>query len=121
MSRPWRGDAAAEQNLVPRAGEHEEYTAESAVEAPRRRWQYVGEPNCPDARSLLITAGRGGSNGYRVRLWKWESRASADELNIPLALSGAIPLAKGSQDHGFQTGRGLADFIHRIAGIHGRA
>ena len=66
-------------------------TAEFAVEALRRWWQYVGEPNYPDARPLLITAGRGGSNGYRVRLWKWELQALADELNIPLTVAHLPP------------------------------
>jgi hypothetical protein len=43
-----------------------------AVESTPRRWQELGEPRYPHATRLLITAGCGGSNGVRVRLWKRE-------------------------------------------------
>jgi hypothetical protein len=32
----------------------------------------MGRASYPKARQLLITAYSGGSNGARVRLWKWE-------------------------------------------------
>jgi hypothetical protein len=66
-------------------------TAEFAVEALRRWWEYVGEPNYQEPKSLLITADCGGSNGYRVRLWKWELQDLADELNIPLTVAHLPP------------------------------
>jgi hypothetical protein len=34
----------------------------------------------------LITADAGGSNGSRLRLWKWEGQRLSDELRIPLAV-----------------------------------
>jgi hypothetical protein len=66
-------------------------TAEFAVEALRRWWRHAGEANYPEPRSLLITADCGGSNGYRVRLWKWELQSLADELNIPLTVAHLPP------------------------------
>ena len=36
------------------------------------------------ATALLITADCGGSNGYRVRLWKWELQRLANELGIQI-------------------------------------
>jgi hypothetical protein len=39
----------------------------------------MGQPLDPTARRLLITADCGGSNGYRVRLWKVELQQLADE------------------------------------------
>jgi len=47
-------------------------TATFAVESLRRWWRQVGQPSYPRARRLLISAGSGGSNGSRLRLWKWE-------------------------------------------------
>jgi hypothetical protein len=45
-------------------------TSELAVESIRRWWRHMGAERYPDARELLITADGGGSNGYRLRLWK---------------------------------------------------
>jgi hypothetical protein len=47
-------------------------TAAFAVESIRRWWESMGKTAYPQARTLLITADGGGSNGSRVRLWKWE-------------------------------------------------
>ena len=47
-------------------------TAEFAVESIRRWWREMGKTAYPQARRLLVTADCGGSNGYRVRLWKRE-------------------------------------------------
>ena len=41
-----------------------------------------GHASYPKANSLLITADGGGSNGYRLRLWKVELQALANELAI---------------------------------------
>ena len=41
-----------------------------------------GRARYPQARQLLITADCGGSNGARVRLWKRELQALADQLGI---------------------------------------
>ena len=61
-------------------------TASFAVNAIRRWWQTMGRARYPEARSLLITADCGGSNGARVRLWKRELQALADELGFPITV-----------------------------------
>ena len=59
-------------------------TAEFAVASIRRWWQGAGQARYPDARRLLITADGGGSNGARVRLWKWELQRLADETGLTI-------------------------------------
>ena len=46
-------------------------TAEFAVASILRWWEVVGKRTFPNATKVLITADGGGSNGYRVRLWKY--------------------------------------------------
>jgi transposase len=55
-------------------------TAEFAVQTIRKWWAIVGKRIYPHATELLITADSGGSNGYRVRLWKAELQILANEL-----------------------------------------
>ena len=57
-------------------------TAEFAVESIRRWWLEMGKALYPRARRLLITADCGGSNGYRVRLWRRELQKLADEQQV---------------------------------------
>jgi hypothetical protein len=57
-------------------------TASFAVNAIRRWWQAMGCARYPQARRLVVTADCGGSNGARVRLWKRELQALANELGI---------------------------------------
>jgi len=59
-------------------------TAAFAVETLRRWWRSVGSPAYPRARRLLICADAGGSNGYRLRLWKRELVHLADEIGVPI-------------------------------------
>ncbi len=61
-------------------------TAAFAVESIRRWWQTMGKPLYPAATRLLITADCGGSNGYRVRLWKLELQKLADETGLEMAV-----------------------------------
>jgi len=42
----------------------------------------MGHPRYPKTRRLLITADCGGSNGYRVRLWRLQLQKLADELHL---------------------------------------
>jgi hypothetical protein len=56
-------------------------TASFAVNAIRRWWRTMGKKRHPTAKRLMITADGGGSNGYRVRLWKVELQKLADELS----------------------------------------
>ncbi len=57
-------------------------TAEFAVESIRRWWNTLGRVRFPDATSLMITADAGGSNGYRVRAWKWHLARLAAETGL---------------------------------------
>jgi hypothetical protein len=57
-------------------------TASFAVATIRRWWRRMGKPIYWKARSLLITADSGGSNGARVRLWKWELQQLANETGL---------------------------------------
>jgi hypothetical protein len=59
-------------------------TAEFAVESIRRWWTGMGYLKYPGATELLITADGGGSNGYRIRLWKREIQKLSDELGITI-------------------------------------
>jgi hypothetical protein len=75
-------DLAANQGWVSVGIDHD--TAEFAVESIRRWWRQMGKPIYPKATRLLITADCGGSNGYRVRLWKVALQRFADETSITL-------------------------------------
>ena len=61
-------------------------TAQFAVHAIRTWYHQVGNVLYPDMAALLITADCGGSNGYRVRLWKRELQQLANELNIAITV-----------------------------------
>lgn len=67
-------------------------TATFAVESIRRWWYTLGHENYPDASELLITADGGGSNGSRIKLWKYELQKLASELNLDITI---IPKGKG--------------------------
>jgi len=57
-------------------------TASFAANAIQRWWDLMGKEEYPEATSLLITADGGGSNGSRVRLWKWELQQLADRTGL---------------------------------------
>ena len=57
-----------------------------AVESIRRWWSEVGQVQYPEAKRLLISADGGGSNGSRVRLWKWELQQLADETGLSITV-----------------------------------
>jgi len=57
-------------------------TAAFAVQSLRSFWNEVGQQQYPKAKRLLISADGGGSNGSRVRLWKWELQQLADETGL---------------------------------------
>ena len=61
-------------------------TAAFAVESIRRWWYQIGVVRFPDAARLLITADAGGSNGYRVRAWKVELAALAEEIGLDITV-----------------------------------
>lgn len=62
-------------------------TAEFAVESIRRWWKQMGQLMYPDATELLITADCGGSNGYRIRLWKYELQRFVNESGLKITVN----------------------------------
>jgi hypothetical protein len=66
-------------------------TAAFAVETIRRWWHTVGTRAYPEATKLLITADAGGSNGYRLRLWKAELARLADETGLAITVTHMPP------------------------------
>ena len=61
-------------------------TSEFAVATIRRWWRDLGKRAYPRSRRLLILADGGGSNGYRVRLWKWELQKFADKSGLTISV-----------------------------------
>jgi hypothetical protein len=61
-------------------------TASFAVASIRRWWLSMGQEIYPDAEELLICADGGGSNGYRVRLWKVELQTLATEMALDITI-----------------------------------
>lgn len=59
-------------------------TAAFAVESIRRWWRAMGLALYPDAPRLLICADAGGSNGYRLRLWKVQLQRLATETGLEI-------------------------------------
>ena len=62
-------------------------TAEFAVASIRQWWLRMGRTEYPEATELLITPDGGGSNGYRVNLFKWELQKLADEIGLNITVS----------------------------------
>lgn len=77
-------DIGADEGWVIVGTDHD--TASFAVQTIRRWWLVVGCFAYPNATELLITADGGGSNGSRVRLWKLELQALANEIGIPIRI-----------------------------------
>ena len=61
-------------------------TAEFAVATIGKWWRRLGRRRYSKARSLLITADSGGSNGTRVRLWKWELQKFANRTGLTITV-----------------------------------
>jgi hypothetical protein len=59
-------------------------TGAFAVASIRGWWRAEGRRLYPRAKSLLITADSGGSNGHRLRLWKLKLQEFADEAQITI-------------------------------------
>jgi len=62
-------------------------TSEFAVSTVRAWWYNMGESLYKKSGKIFITADSGGSNGYRVRLWKVELQRLADEINREIHVS----------------------------------
>jgi hypothetical protein len=61
-------------------------TASFAVESIRRWWREMGQPLYPRAEKVLVCADSGGSNGYRIRLWKVELQRWANETGMDVTV-----------------------------------
>jgi hypothetical protein len=61
-------------------------TGAFAVASIRGWWRWEGRRLYPDAQTILITADGGGSNGWRLRLWKLELQKFADQTGLGVAV-----------------------------------
>jgi hypothetical protein len=61
-------------------------TAEFSVASIKRWWESLGKQRYPISKRLLITADGGGSNGYRLRLWKKELQTFADSSGLSVTV-----------------------------------
>lgn len=59
-------------------------TAVFAVESIRQWWKQLGSKMYPNAEYLTILCDGGGSNGYRLRLWKYELAKLVHEIGLPI-------------------------------------
>ena len=63
-------------------------TPQFAAENIARWWQQTGQKEYPGASHLLILADSGGSNGARVRMWKWAlQKEVADRFGLEVTVS----------------------------------
>jgi hypothetical protein len=62
-------------------------TGAFAVASIRGWWRHEGQRLYPAATTIRITADGGGSNGWRLRLWKLELQTFADDTGLPIAVS----------------------------------
>jgi hypothetical protein len=61
-------------------------TGEFAVASIKRWWEDFGKDRYPKSNKILITADAGGSNGYRLRLWKKELQSLADVSGLAITV-----------------------------------
>lgn len=73
-------DVAKNQGWVNVGCDHD--TASFAVASIRCWWNSMGSTIYPEADHILICADSGGSNGYRIRLWKYELQSFVDETGL---------------------------------------
>jgi hypothetical protein len=61
-------------------------TGEFAVASIRGWWRHEGKKIYPNAKKIMITADGGGSNGWRLRLWKIELQKLADQTGLCISV-----------------------------------
>ena len=61
-------------------------TGAFAVASIRGWWRHEGRRLYPDAAEILLTADGGGSNGWRLRLWKLELQTLADDIGVAISV-----------------------------------
>ena len=62
-------------------------TAEFSTATIGRWWKHMGKSAYPDAKALFVTADGGGSNGYRLRLWRLSLQHLANETGLAITVS----------------------------------
>jgi hypothetical protein len=75
-------DIALNQGFVNIGTDHD--TGAFAVASIRGWWFTQGQYDYPAISKLLITADGGGSNGSRLRAWKFELQKLAEDIAIPI-------------------------------------
>lgn len=78
-------DIGANDGFVSVGVDHD--TPVFAVTTIEAWWKQVGSQRYPNAREIFITADAGGSNGYRLHVWKYELQRLADKLGIAIRVS----------------------------------
>jgi hypothetical protein len=61
-------------------------TGEFSVASIRGWWEHLGKKRYAKSTRLMITADSGGSNGYRLKLWKKELQRFAEETGLEISL-----------------------------------
>ncbi len=61
-------------------------TGAFAVASIRGWWRHEGKGLYPSATTILMTADGGGSNGWRLRLWKLELQTFADDTGLLISV-----------------------------------
>ncbi len=62
-------------------------TSEFAVESISRWWDSVGKHTFPKSSKIYITCDSGGSNGCRVRMWKYQLQQFANRTGLKIEVS----------------------------------
>jgi transposase len=62
-------------------------TSEFAVESISRWWEIVGKHTFPNHSRIYITCDSGGSNGYRVRMWKYQLQEFSNRVGLEIEVS----------------------------------
>ena len=62
-------------------------TSEFAVESISRWWESVGKRTFPNSKKIYITCDSGGSNGCRVRMWKYQLHQFANRTGLEVEVS----------------------------------
>jgi hypothetical protein len=62
-------------------------TSEFAVESISRWWEIVGKHTFPDSNRIYINCDSGGSNGCRVKMWKYQLQQFADRTGLEIEVS----------------------------------
>jgi hypothetical protein len=62
-------------------------TSEFAAESISRWWETLGKHTFPKAKELYITSDSGGSNGSRVKMWKYQLQQFANRTHLEVVVS----------------------------------